>query len=89
LQIKKVVLPLYHCNGAGTKKKTMKVHLAKENGKETLCGGRISSAKSSGGGSNGSKRNQYFDVDVNYFTTCSTKERCVKCDAAFQLQTAK
>jgi hypothetical protein len=72
-----------------TNRKNMKVHLAKENGKETLCGGRISSAKSSGGGSNGYKRNQYFDVSVNYFTTCSTKERCVKCDAAFQLQTAK
>jgi hypothetical protein len=70
-------------------KKDMKVHLAKENGKETLCGGRISSSKVSGGGSNGYQRKQYFDVSVNYFTTCSTKERCVKCDAAFQLQTAK
>ena len=67
----------------------MKVHLAKENGKETLCGGRISSAKCSGGGAGGYRSRQYFDVDVNYFITASVKERCVKCEAAYQLQISK
>lgn len=65
----------------------MKVHLRKENGKETLCGGRISGAKISGRGAGGYRSKQYFDVSINYFITAPIKERCTKCEAAYQVQT--
>ena len=55
----------------------MKLHLRKESEIETICGGRISGTKSTG-------KKQFFDVDLKWFESSPIKDRCVKCQAAYE-----
>lgn len=55
----------------------MKLHYNEAGKNETVCGGRISGAKSTG-------KKQYFSVDKDRFSAEPEKNRCAKCNAHFK-----